>query len=122
MFDRDRWVSTVEVVEVDVIDSQPRQGLVEGLLDVLWVTLHDPAWFSMTETKLGGKEDLIAFPGPFEPMLRAGTVSKAKIYGGGMRTILQLDLRCRHRRRRCPRRYTQIRKLHPGPVARTKLS
>ena len=69
MFDRDRWVSTVEVVKVDVIDSQPRQGLVEGLPDVLWVTPHDPTWFSMAETKLGGKEDLIAFSGPFEPML-----------------------------------------------------
>ena len=69
MFDRDRWVSTVEVVEVDVIDSQPRQGLVEGLLDVLWATLHDPIWFPMAETKLGGKEDLVAFSGLFEPML-----------------------------------------------------
>jgi hypothetical protein len=69
VFDWDRWVSTVEVVEVDVIDSQPRQGLVEGLVDVFWVTLHNPIWFSMAETKLGGKEDLIAFSGLLEPML-----------------------------------------------------
>jgi hypothetical protein len=69
VFDWNRWVSTVEVVEVDVIDSQPRQGPAEGLVDVFRVTLHDPIWFSMAETKLSGKEYLVAFSGLLEPML-----------------------------------------------------
>ena len=69
VFDWDRVISPVEVVEVNVIDSQPRQGLVEGLVDVLWVTIHDPIWFSMAETKLGGEEDLVAFSGLLEPTL-----------------------------------------------------
>jgi hypothetical protein len=68
VFDRDRWVSTVEVVEVDAIDSQPRQGLVEGLVDILWVSLHEPVWFSMAETELRGKEDLVALSGLLEPI------------------------------------------------------
>ena len=69
VLDWDRWVSTVEVVEVDVIYSQPRQGLAEGLVDVLWVSLHDSIWFSVTETKLGGEEDLVALSGLLEPIL-----------------------------------------------------
>ena len=37
VFDRDRWISAVEVVEVDVINFQLRQRLVEGLVDVFWI-------------------------------------------------------------------------------------
>ena len=69
VFDRDRWVGTVEVVEVDVIDPQPRQGLVEGLMDILRVSLHESIWFSMGETKLGREENLIALSCFLEPML-----------------------------------------------------
>ena len=74
VFDRDRWVSTVEVIEVDIIDSQPRQRLIESLADVLWVTVHDPIWLSMADTKLAetkfcGKEDLVALSGLLKPML-----------------------------------------------------
>ena len=68
VFDRDRWIGTVEVVEVDVVDSQPRQGFVEGLMDVLWISLHEPIWVSMAETKLGCEEDLVALSGLLEPM------------------------------------------------------
>ena len=121
MFDWDRWVGTVEVVQVDVIDPQSRQGLVEGLVDVLRVSLHESTWFSMGETKLGGEEDLIALSCPLELTLRkprVTAVSGTRIYGRGMHTILQLDLRCRYRRLQCPRRYTRIRRRHPESVVR----
>ena len=58
----------MEVVEVDVVDPQPRQRLVEGLVDVLRVGFHDPVRFSMGETKLRGEEDLGALSRLLEPM------------------------------------------------------
>ena len=87
VFDRDRRVSAVEVVEVDVIDSQLRQRLVEGRADVLRVGFHNSLLFSVSNTKLvgdnpmpktelGSKEDLATLSGLLEPMLsnrEAGT-------------------------------------------------
>ena len=67
VFDRDRGVGTVEVVQVDVIDSQPRQGFVEGRMNILRVTIHDPARISTGQTELCGKEDLVALSGLLEP-------------------------------------------------------
>jgi len=58
----------MEVVEVDVIDSQPRQRLVAGLLGVFWVGFHESIGLSMAETKLRGEEDLVALSCLFEPM------------------------------------------------------
>ena len=58
----------MEVVEVDVVDPQPRQRLVEGFVDVLRIGFHDPVRFSMGETKHRGEEDLVAFSCLFEPM------------------------------------------------------
>jgi len=68
MFDWDRGVGTVEVVEVDVVDSQPRQRLIEGLADVFWVGLHDRAGLSMGETEFRGMEDFVALSGLLEPV------------------------------------------------------
>jgi len=68
VFNRDRGVGTVEVVEVDVVDSQPRQRLIEGLVDVFWVGLHDPAGLSMGETEFRGKEDFVALSSLLEPV------------------------------------------------------
>ena len=70
VFDRDRWIGTVEVVEVDVVDSQPRQGLVEGLMDVLRVGFHKPIGLSMGDTELRCKEYLVALSGLLEPRIR----------------------------------------------------
>ena len=69
VFDRDRRVGTMKVVEVDGINSQPRQGPIEGLVDILWGGLHEPIWVSVVETKLGCEEDLVALSGLLEPML-----------------------------------------------------
>ena len=68
VFDRDRGVGTVEVVQVDVIDPQPRQGFVERRMNVLRVTIHDPARISTGQTELCGKEDLVALSGLLEPV------------------------------------------------------
>jgi len=67
VFDRDRGVGTVEVVEVNVIDPEPRQGLVEGLMDVFWVGPHHFVGLAVTETELGGEEDLVALSSLPEP-------------------------------------------------------
>ena len=58
----------MEVVEVDVVNPQPRQRLVEGFVDILRIGFHDPVRFSMGETKLRGEEDLVAFSCLLEPM------------------------------------------------------
>ena len=84
MFDWDSGVGAVEVVEIDVIDSQPRQRLVEGLVDVLRVGFHDPIGLSVAETKLRGEEDLVALSCLLEPVWRRrrweeGAVSGAKV-------------------------------------------
>lgn len=68
VFDGDRDINTVEVIEVDVIDPQPRQGLVERLADILWVGPHELIGIPMTETELRSKKDLVAFSGLLEPM------------------------------------------------------
>ena len=68
VFNRDRDIGTVKVVEVDIIDSQPRQRLVEGLVDVLRVAPNHPTGLTTLggrtapATKLSCKEDLIALP------------------------------------------------------------
>jgi len=122
IFDWDRRVGTVEVVEVDVIDSQPRQGLVEGHVDVFRVGLHDPTGFSMGEAELGGKEYFVTLSSllePTQPERRQGwgrTMSGAEVLGGHGRTISQSALRCRRRRRQYPRRYSRTRKRHLAPV------
>jgi len=67
VIDRDSGVSAVEVVEVDVIDPKPRQGLVEGLVDIFWVGLHEAIGISVVETELRGEEDLVTFSGSLEP-------------------------------------------------------
>ena len=59
----------MKVIEVDVIDSQPRQRLVEGLMDILWATLHDSVCFSMAKSELGGEEDFVALSGLLKPVL-----------------------------------------------------
>ena len=69
MFNRDRWVGAVEVVEVDVIDSQPRQGLVERLANVLRITLDESTGLSMAKTELGSEEDFVTLSGLFKPVL-----------------------------------------------------
>ena len=58
----------MEVVKVDVIDSQPRQRLVEGLKDVLWVGFRGSSRSSVAETELGGEEDLVALSSLLEPV------------------------------------------------------
>ena len=68
VFNWDRGVSTVEVVKVDVIDTQSRQRLVQGLVDVLRVGLHKLIGFSMGKAKLRSEEDLVALSGLLEPM------------------------------------------------------
>ena len=70
MFNWDHRVSTVEVVEVDVVDPQPRQRLVEGLMDVLRVGFHKPIGLSMGDTELRCKEYLVALSGLLEPRIR----------------------------------------------------
>ena len=67
VFDRDRWISAVEVVEVDVINFQLRQRLVEGLVDVFWICSYDPVGVSMGGTELGSEEDFIALSRLLEP-------------------------------------------------------
>ena len=68
VFNRDRDIGTVKVVEVDIIDSQPRQRLVEGLVDVLRVAPNHPTGLTTLSgrtapaTKLSCKEDLVALP------------------------------------------------------------
>ena len=68
MLDWDCDVGTVKVVEVDIIDSQPRQRLVEGLVDVLRVAPNHPTGLTTLggrtapATKLSCKEDLVALP------------------------------------------------------------
>jgi len=124
-FDRGRQASAVGVVEVD--DTQPRQGPVEDLVDVLWVSFYDHVWFSMAETKLCGEEDLVALSGFLNLTLpnrgqEQERTERAKTYDRCMRTTLQSDLRCTHRRRRCPGGYTRIRKRHPEPAVRTRVS
>ena len=60
------------VVEVNVVDSQPRQRLVEGLVDVLFVGPNDPIGISVGKTELCREEDLVALPAPLEPMQQKG--------------------------------------------------
>jgi len=57
----------MKVVEVDEIDPEPRQRLVEGLMDVFWVGPHDFVGLTVAETELGGEEDLVALSSLFEP-------------------------------------------------------
>ena len=52
----------MEIVEVDVIDPKPRQRLVEGFMDILWVGPHDPVRSTATETKLCGRKISLRFP------------------------------------------------------------
>lgn len=69
MFNRNRLVGTVKVVEVDVIDPQPQQRLVEGFVDVLGVGPYRPtAPSAASATKFGSEEDLVAFSGLLEPL------------------------------------------------------
>ena len=56
------------VVEVNVVDSQSRQRLVEGLVDVLWIGPDHPIGISMGRAELCREEDLVALPAPLEPM------------------------------------------------------
>ena len=118
MFDRDRGVGTVEVVEVDVIDPKPRQGLVEGLVDVLWVGPDDSVGLAVSETELRGKEDLVALSSLLEPT--SPEWERSMSAAGRLRvkrcTILRSGPRCRCRRRQCPRRYSQTRKRRLGSV------
>ena len=69
MFNWDRWVGAVEVVKVDVIDSQSRQGLVKRLTNVLRITIDESTGLSMTKTELGSEEDLVTLSGLFKPVL-----------------------------------------------------
>ena len=70
MFNWDRGVNAVEVVDVDIIDSQLRQGLVERLLDVLRVGPDEPTGLSMGSPELRSKKYLIALSGLLEPTWR----------------------------------------------------
>jgi len=69
VFNRNTWVCAVEIVEVDVVDSQPRQRLVASLMDVLWVAFPHPGphGFCMAEAELCSKEDLVTLSGLLEP-------------------------------------------------------
>ena len=69
VFDGDRGVSVVGVIEVDIIDSQSRKRLVEGLLDILRVGLHKSISFSMSKAELGSEEDLITLSSLLKPVL-----------------------------------------------------
>ena len=125
VFDWDRRVSTVEVVEVDIINSQPRQGFVNGLMNVLRVGLYDPSRHSMGGAELRSEEDFVTLSRLLEPnetIPRAG-VREGLWIGAGFsascaRTILQSVPRCRRRRRRCPRRCIRTRKRHLESVIR----
>ena len=57
----------MEIVEADIINSQPRQGSSEGLMDIRWVTLYDSTGFSMARIEFGSEEDLVTSPGLLEP-------------------------------------------------------
>ena len=65
----DSVVGTVKVIEVDFIDSQPRQRLAESSMNVrsLGVYPHTAPYIRYT-TELGSKEDLFALSGLFEPL------------------------------------------------------
>jgi len=70
VFDRNTLVCAVEIVEVDVVDSQPRQRLVASLMDILRVGfhIHGPLGVCMTETEFCSKENLVTLSGLLEPM------------------------------------------------------
>ena len=76
---------------IDATASQPRQRLVEGGANVLWVGIHDPAWLSTDQTKLCSKEDLVALSRLLEATSRAEKErvmsSGAEIYGSSVCTI-----------------------------------
>ena len=78
MLDRKGGIGTVGVIEVHVVDPQPRQGLVQCLMDVLWVGIYHPIGISMSRAKLCCKEDLVALPGPLEPILPKYGVGKGE--------------------------------------------
>jgi len=127
VFDWNRGVSAVEVVEVDVIGPQPRQRLGEGLMDVLWVGFHEPIRPSMAETELRGKEDLVALFGLLEPVQQErGRDQEEYEQDGRLRltghTIPRLGPSCRRRCRRCPRRFTRTRKRRPEPATKIWVS
>jgi hypothetical protein len=68
VFNWNRAICTVQVKEVDLIDSQPRQRPVKGLMNVFRVAIYRPtAPYTRSTTELGSKEDLAALSGLLEP-------------------------------------------------------
>ena len=56
------------IIEVHVVDPQLRQGLVEGLVDILWFGIYYPIGISMSRAEFRCKEDFVALSGFLEPI------------------------------------------------------
>jgi hypothetical protein len=123
VFDWDHEVGIVEVAQINLINSQPRRGLVGG-------RECTPGWLSSVKNWLGSplaepnfvvKKSRCAFRASWTDVAegwvgKERTMSGAEVYGPRVRTILQLGLCHRHMRRRCPRRFIRTRERHPEPV------
>ena len=57
----------MKVVEIDVVDSEPRARFLKGLVDVFGVSTDRSSWDTMGDPEFGSEEDLVALAGPFEP-------------------------------------------------------
>ena len=126
MFNRSRAVRAVEVIKIDVIHSQPRQGLIEGLVDIFWIAPYHPIGTTTSPgTELCSEKDLVALPSLFKPKVSnhvRTTVRGAEPNDRRVRTISQAILRCRRRCQRCPRKCIRTRKQHPEPVVAIRVN
>jgi hypothetical protein len=78
MFDWHGLVRTVEVVEINMINSKALDRLAESFFDVGGVRANEPALF-LHKPELGGEKDVIALSGALEPAYRVSkTVSRIR--------------------------------------------
>lgn len=80
----------MQVVEVDLVHSEPREGFVDGLLDVVRLAADRAVVLAMSEAEFGGKEDLVAVPGTLEPAVEraashSGRTSCSPVASRGLR-------------------------------------
>ena len=69
VFNRNCAVRTMDIVEVDVIDSQPRQRLVDRFVDVLRVAPEPMIGASTAPgTELSSEKDFVSLSGLLEPV------------------------------------------------------